>query len=106
MGWHTNNDAPGWRFYITFTDEPGKSYFRYRDPETGTIHTSFDQEWDFRLFSIAPQRDFWHTIYSDSNRFSMGFIICEKPGFVGQIALNGRRAVRKGINLLRGHAPG
>ena len=98
MGWHTNNDAPGWRFYISFADEPGKSYFRYRDPVTGTAHTLLDEQWDFRLFSIAPQRDFWHAIYSDSNRFSIGFRIRNRPNLV-------RRVASKGIALLRNAGP-
>ncbi len=75
MSWHTNSKAPGWRLYINYVEEPGKSFFRYRDPETGKVKTSYDKKWNFRLFKIDSQKPFWHTVYSDTNRYSFGFRI-------------------------------
>ena len=54
MGWHTNSAAPGWRIYITHAREPGKSFFRYREPDTGRIVTAMDNSWDVRVFRIDP----------------------------------------------------
>jgi hypothetical protein len=75
MGWHTNSQAPGWRLYVTRTDEPGRSFFRYRDPQSGEIHTSLDADWNFRLFRIQADDPFWHAVYSETNRFSFGTLV-------------------------------
>ena len=75
MSWHTNYKSPGWRLYINYVEEPGKSFFRYRDPETGKVITSIDQQWNFRLFKIDAQKPFWHAVYSNTNRYSFGFRI-------------------------------
>lgn len=79
MSWHTNSGYPGWRLYINFAEEPGKSFFRYRDPETGEIVTSIDKQWNFRLFKIDPAIPFWHAVYSETNRYSFGFRITLAP---------------------------
>lgn len=75
MGWHTNNRAPGWRIYINYAEEPGKSFFRYRDPDTGQITTSWDKRWNLRVFRIDERKPIWHCVYSDTNRFSLGYML-------------------------------
>ena len=75
MGWHTNSGAPGWRIYITHAMKAGKSFFRYRDPETGQVITSMDDEWNVRVFRIDPVVPLWHAVYSDTDRFSLGYIV-------------------------------
>jgi hypothetical protein len=77
MGWHTNGRFPGWRFYVTHAEEPGKAFFRYRHPETQEIHTSYDDGWGMRMFYVDPVRPFWHAVYSDTNRFSFGYVVHE-----------------------------
>ena len=79
MGWHTNLRKPGWRLYVTYAEEPGKSFFRYRDPTSGQIVTSVDRQWDFRLFQIRADAPFWHAVYSDTHRFSLGYKIELEP---------------------------
>jgi hypothetical protein len=79
MGWHTNLRTPGWRLYINYCEEPGKSFFRYRDPETGTIVTAVDKLWNFRIFRITPEKPLWHAIYSDTNRYSLGYKVTLAP---------------------------
>lgn len=75
MGWHTNLRKPGWRMYVNYCEEEGKSFFRYRDPDTGEIVTAHDRTWNFRLFRITPAKPFWHCVYSDTHRFSLGYKI-------------------------------
>jgi hypothetical protein len=75
MGWHTNLRTPGWRFYISYADEPGKSFFRYRDPRSGEVITARDSRWNFRLFRITRQAPLWHAVCSDTQRFSIGYKI-------------------------------
>lgn len=75
MGWHTNSSFPGWRLYITYCAEPHKSFFRYRDPLSGEIVTSMDTGLDFRLFRVSAERPLWHAVYSETDRFSLGYMV-------------------------------
>ena len=75
MEWHTNSRNPGWRFYITYVDKPGKSFFRYRDPISGEIITIYDKQWNFRLFKVSLDKLLWHAVYSNTHRFSIGYTI-------------------------------
>jgi hypothetical protein len=77
MGWHTNSRFPGWRFYVTYAEEPGKAFFRYRHPDTREIHTSYDNGWGMRMFYVDPAKPFWHAVYSDTDRFSFGYVVHE-----------------------------
>lgn len=73
MGWHTNSDNKGYRLYCTFAREPKKSFFRFRDPRSGDIETSYDEEgWNFRVFQIT-HNPLWHCVYSETDRFSIGY---------------------------------
>lgn len=78
MSWHTNNRVPGWRIYITHATEAGKSFFRYKHPETDEIFTSMDEQWHVRLFKIDPARPLWHAVYSETDRFSLGYRVYQK----------------------------
>jgi len=75
MGWHTNSDSPGWRLYVTHAEEPGSSFFRYRDPESGRIVTSMDERWDVRLFRVSVGLPLWHAVYSETHRYSFGYLV-------------------------------
>ena len=75
MAWHTNSGAPGWRMYISHAEQPGKSFFRYRDADTNEIITSMDDEWNVRIFEIRSGKLLWHAVYSETNRFSLGYMI-------------------------------
>ncbi|MGH7230648.1 MAG: hypothetical protein ACREJU_04730 [Nitrospiraceae bacterium] len=75
MGWHTNSRSPGWRLYVSYAEKPGKSFFRYRDPDTRDIITSWDERWNVRLFEVRSDKPLWHAIYSETHRFSVGYVI-------------------------------
>lgn len=75
MGWHTNSGAPGWRIYLTHAAEPGRSFFRYRNPSDGEIVTSMDHLWDVRIFRVDPDIPLWHAVYSQTDRFSFGYVV-------------------------------
>ncbi|HXE80381.1 MAG TPA: hypothetical protein VNK41_06500 [Vicinamibacterales bacterium] len=75
MGWHTNSRFPGWRLYITHCPEGGRSYFRYRDPHSGTIQTSYDRPWHVRLFRVSAEQLLWHCVYAETDRFSLGYLV-------------------------------
>ena len=75
MGWHTNSNNRGIRLYCTFSRESEKSFFRYRDPNTGEVITSWDKEgWNFRAFNIGD-KPLWHSVFSMTDRFSIGYLL-------------------------------
>ena len=75
MGWHTNCESPGERFYITWASEDKKSFFRYYDHEKDEIITDYDDKGitvrQFTITKSAPY--FWHCVGSECDRFSFGF---------------------------------
>lgn len=71
MGWHTNSDQPNARIYLSYAEEGGKSFFRYRDPESGEIVTLWDEQgWNARMFETPrdPNKLYWHCVYSECDR--------------------------------------
>lgn len=76
VGWHTNQRVPGWRAYLTWVPEPGRSFFRYREPG-GRVVTSTDQGLDLRLFHVAEDEPFWHCVGSEVDRHSLGYRLVE-----------------------------
>ncbi|MBQ45646.1 MAG: hypothetical protein CMK37_08325 [Porticoccaceae bacterium] len=76
MSWHTNKEDPGVRVYFSFVQKEDGSFFRYQDPNTKEIVTSFDKGgWQARKFFIhsEPDKYLWHCVKSSNNRFSLGF---------------------------------
>lgn len=75
MYWHTNSDILGKRIYYTFSLD--KSVFKYKDPNTGDIHESWDKVgcWTVRSFDISKEKPLWHCVWSSGRRFSFGFVI-------------------------------
>lgn len=78
MGWHTNSLNPGWRIYISLSDVPEQSWFRYQEPESKKIVDLTDQKISFRLFKVCKKVPLWHAVYSDTYRYSLGFWIKHK----------------------------
>lgn len=75
-GWHTNNNCEGERIYFAWAPEDNKSFFRYRDPDTGEIITDWDKKgWQHRKFIVARDKPFWHCVGSMTNRISIGLRI-------------------------------
>ena len=77
MGWHTNCEAPGERFYITWASEDKKSFFRYYDCEKDEIITDYDDKGlTVRQFKVPESPPyFWHCVGSECDRFSVGFLV-------------------------------
>lgn len=75
MGWHTNSQSPGWRIYINYAEQENQSFFRFKDNISGEITTLWDKEWNLRVFKITQQQPLWHCVYSNTNRFSLGYML-------------------------------
>jgi hypothetical protein len=76
MGWHTNEDKPGFRAYLVYSHEEHQSFFRYEDPRSGKLVTSWDPlGWSFRTFAVGDDSKtrLWHCVYSQTRRASLGF---------------------------------
>lgn len=78
MGWHTNSRSPGWRIYINYAEDENESFFRYRNTNNEII-TLNDKNWNLRVFRITQAEPLWHCVYSNTNRFSLGYMLKEKP---------------------------
>lgn len=75
MGWHTNDNNRGYKLYCTHCRESDKSFFRYRNPYTNEIVTSWDKAgWNFRIFRIQEEL-LWHCVYSETDRISIGYTL-------------------------------
>jgi hypothetical protein len=78
--WHTNeHDIIGWRLYYVKREEPNKSWFLWKDPVTGETHREADCNDCYNMFKLKPRKDgvLWHSVYSDTHRFSIGINIPE-----------------------------
>jgi len=73
LTWHTNSDVQGMRTYYSFCSG-GYSCFRYIDPDTKEIIDVVDNKgWNVNQFTVSKEKPLWHTVYSDTRRFSFGF---------------------------------
>lgn len=73
MGWHTNANVQGFRLYCTHAPASRQSYFRYFDPTTQKIETSWDTAgWNFKCFRTDLE-PLWHCVYSETDRISFGY---------------------------------
>jgi hypothetical protein len=71
--WHTNHiHQMGWRMYF-ISSTNGTSWFNYVDPNTDKVHSMPDKDEYVNLFCVDPRYMLWHSIYSEANRFSLGF---------------------------------
>lgn len=78
MGWHTNANRPGERFFCTYVEEGEKSFFRFRNPQDDKIYTEWEHKgWNFRRFRVGSKNTdiLWHCVYSETERFSFGFYL-------------------------------
>ena len=73
MSWHTNQDMPTDRLYITYSSEQGKSFFRYY--KDGKVFTDYDDKGlTVRRFTATGTKPyFWHCVGSSCDRVSIGF---------------------------------
>lgn len=73
MGWHTNSNIKGFRLYCSHARVGNASYFRYQEPLTAEVITSWDHEgWNFRCFRTDLE-PLWHCVNSATDRISFGF---------------------------------
>jgi len=76
MGWHTNSASPAWRIYLTYTEEPNKSYICHFDEETQKVVKSYDKEGiTCRAFNLKDYPPLKHSVLSQTKRWSIGFRI-------------------------------
>ena len=78
--WHTNRiNKPGYRIYFIACTENGKSYFNYIIPKTNKVVNVPDKNEYANIFAVTDsvEKALWHSIYSDTHRFSLGFNITE-----------------------------
>jgi len=73
MGWHTNSDYPGDRWYFTYNTNDS-SFMRYIDPKTEEMITINEPKgWSLNHFIVGDKNTpLWHSVYTGDYRFSFG----------------------------------
>ena len=80
MGWHTNSCTPGVRLYFSKV-LCGSAHFGFED-ENGAIQKLSDESfWKVRAFDINSEKRFWHYVYSEGDRYSLGFRIVANKSY-------------------------
>ena len=100
--WHTNSEKEQMnmftpevgfpeRIYLVWAKESDKSFFRYKDSETGDLVTKWDKKgWQVNRFTPGPtDKPFWHCVASETDRISIGFMNIEN--FSNDIKLQNRK---------------
>lgn len=74
MGWHTNHDYPGDRWYFVYNTDNHSSFFRYIDPDTGQMATKWEPKgWCLNHFIVGgDHKPLWHCVYTNNHRISFG----------------------------------
>ena len=75
LGWHTNirSVKHAHSVFLTYVEEGGESFFRYISDNTNELITDYDKPgWYMRSWSWNTKNPFWHCVYSDIDRISIG----------------------------------
>ena len=76
MSWHTNDDSPGRRVYLTYTEFPGESFFKYVDGQKVISDPDYEG-WTCREFTTGGEISCWHSVYAGKPRISIGFRVIQ-----------------------------
>ena len=73
MGWHTNENNPGDRWYFVYNTDDKSSCMRFIDPLTNEIITKWEPKgWSLNHFVVGDSNTpTWHCVYTKTNRFSL-----------------------------------
>lgn len=74
IGWHDNRDAPGYTVLFNWS-KTGNGFYRYRDWETGKIHTIKDRAgWSCKTGWYGPgDKSTFHCAMTNEPRWSIAF---------------------------------
>jgi hypothetical protein len=76
MSWHTNSNLPGKRVYVTVVDKVGHSGFKYLS-NNQVLDCVDTTQITIREFEPSDINLFWHSVYSNCNRYSFGFRVID-----------------------------
>jgi len=73
LGWHTNADKPGLRFYLHWIENVGQASFKYWNGSQ-VIDDVENEQCFIRIFNVKDMTDpLWHCVSSNTFRVSVGF---------------------------------
>lgn len=81
MGVHTNAESKDvYRVYFVYADESNKSFFKiYNNKEKKIEKVNEKKGWNINYFKLGNFKNpSYHCLYSDCNRFSIGFSVGER----------------------------
>ena len=64
--------------YLVHPEEEGKSWTAIKDPHTGAVHRVVDRQGHFNMFRLSQNPLLWHTIYSETHRWSLGLVLTDQ----------------------------
>ena len=74
MGWHTNSNNPGKRWYFIYNTDDNSSFMRFINPKNEKMTTQYEPKgWSLNHFEIGNRKNpLWHCLYTKTQRFSIG----------------------------------
>lgn len=85
MGWHNNENCPGWNIIMSYTPAPHQGYFQYQDPKTGDFVKLDDADNMFDGWTIKvgyygsheeEDKKVWHCARTyDNERITLAYVI-------------------------------
>jgi hypothetical protein len=83
MGWHTNYDYPGDRWYFVYNTDDNSSFFRLIDPNTDKMITKWEPKgWCLNHFVVGDRnKPLWHCVHTNTHRISFGIRNIASPLF-------------------------
>ena len=74
MGWHTNSDYPGDRWYFVYNTNDDSSFMRYINPNTEEMITEWEPKgWSLNHCMVGDyNKPLWHCVYTKNHRISFG----------------------------------
>lgn len=85
MGWHNNQNCPGWNVILSYTEPPHQGFFRFVDPKTKKIKTLYDDQnmlkgWTVKVGYYGGHdeidKHYWHCARTYNNRrITFGYVI-------------------------------
>ena len=65
------------RMYLTHVEQENASWVGIKDPVTGAVHRMPDRFGAINMFRVGHEPLLWHTIYSNTMRWSFGLVLSD-----------------------------
>ena len=78
MGWHTNHNTPGERWYFVYNTDKDSSCMRFKNNNESLTNWE-PKGWSINNFYVNDETNpLWHCVYTKTNRFSFGLKVDDR----------------------------